>query len=196
MKAKYIRVSTTEQNAERQQEKGYKTFIDICSGSVSFSDRKAAKRLLKAVQEGVVNEVRVHSIDRLGRNTLDILNTIQDFTQKGVAIVSKKEGLTTIIDGKENPTAKLIISIMATLAEFELEQIRERQLEGIMKAKERGVYKNHGGSKALTTEQFLAKPKNAACARELKKGESLRRAAKLAAVSLATAQKVSKLLKK
>ena len=77
--------------------------------------------------------MHVHSIDRLGRNTLDIMQTIQDFTSKGINVVSTKEGLQTLINGKENPIAKMMIGILGTLAEFELARGKERQAEGIAK---------------------------------------------------------------
>jgi DNA invertase Pin-like site-specific DNA recombinase len=145
-------------------------------------------------KEGKIDTLLVHSIDRLGRNTLDILQTIQEFTNLGVNVKSEKEGLETLIEGKENPIAKLMINIMATLSEFERERILERQAEGIQRAKERGVYKTNGGNKQpLSIEAFLNKEKNAKCLKELRRGESLRRAASLADVSLGTAQKVSRL---
>lgn len=194
MKAKYIRVSTTEQNTHRQEEKGIKQYIDKCSGSIPFKERPSAKKLLTAIDKGHIDEVQVKSIDRLGRNTLDILTTIKDLTDKNIAVVSQKEGLTTIIDGKVNPVANLIISIMATLSEFELEQIRERQREGIERAKQRGVYASNGGSKPLSKEKFLKKAKNALCAKHLNNGESIRRAAKLSGVSNATSQKVKRMM--
>ena len=190
---KYARVSTTDQNPERQ---GNCDFLDKCSGSIPFDERPEAKKLLQWVAVGRVKEVRVHSIDRLGRNTLDILQTIKHFTAMGVNVVSEKEGLKTLLpDGKENPVAKMIIGILGTLSEFELERIRERQREGIAKAKARGSYKTNGGYKPkLTKEQFLNKKGNANCANYLRQGYSLRKAARLAEVSLGTAQKVSKMI--
>lgn len=194
MKVQYIRVSTTEQNTDRQQSEGFKTFTDKISGSVPFAQRPQAKRLLEDLKKGHIAEVHVHSIDRLGRNTMDILQTINLLTSTGVNVVSKKEGLSTLVDGKESPTAKMVLSIMATLSEFELSTIKERQLEGIQRAKERGVYKKNGGSRSLTIEEFLSKPKNALCAKELKSGESVRRSAKLAGLSHTTAMKIKKLV--
>jgi len=194
MKVKYIRVSTSEQNTERQHDEGFRTFSDKISGSVPFSQRPQAKRLLEQLKQGYITEVHVHSIDRLGRNTMDILNTINLLTSLGVNVISKKEGLSTLVDGKESPTAKMVLSIMATLAEFELSTIKERQLEGIQRAKERGVYKKNGGSRSLTPTEFLNKPKNALCARELRSGESVRRSAKLSGVSHTTAMKIKKLI--
>ena len=196
MKAKvqYIRTSTTEQNPERQVEEGIPSYIDSVSGSIPFSERPQASKLLDLVKEGEISEIVVHSIDRLGRNTLDILQTIQELTSYGVNVVSRKEGLSTMIEGKENPVAKMIVSIMATLAEFELERIRERQREGIQKAKVRGAYASNGGRKDETVEEFFNKKKNRACRRYLEQGYSLRASAKLAGVSPTTAQKIVKLM--
>ena len=190
---KYIRVSTPEQNTSRQED-GLIPIVDICSGSVPFEDREAGQELMKRTQLGYVKSISVHSIDRLGRNTLDILTTIKWFTKQQVNIISQKEGLQTLLeDGTENPTAKLMVGILGTLAEFELSRIKERQAEGIKKAKERGVYKTNGGNRKKETKtKFLSKRKNALCLKELQRGHSVRRAALLSGVSLMTAHKVKK----
>ena len=190
---KYIRVSTLEQKTDRQEVNGVKMFIDKCSGSIPFVDRLHAQRLMNQAKSGLIDVVEVHSIDRLGRNTIDILNTIQSFTELGVCVVSTKEGLQTLIDGKENPTAKLIINILATLSEFELNMIKERQREGIAKAKARGVYIDNGGNKPKESiSVFLNKAKNKACLRELRGGNSIRRSARISGVSTTTAQKIKR----
>lgn len=197
---KYIRVSTKDQSVARQTIKNTPDgntvleVVDKCSGTIPFNKRDNAPKVLKMANEGKIDKLLVRSIDRLGRNTLDILQTIQEFTKLGVNVKSEKEGLETLINGKENPIAKLMINIMATLSEFERERILERQAEGIQKAKERGAYKANGGNRVpLTLQAFFNKEKNARCLKELKRGESLRRAAALAGVSLGTAQKVSRL---
>ena len=190
---KYIRVSTPEQNTSRQED-GLIPIVDICSGSIPFEDREAGQELMKRTQLGYVKSISVQSIDRLGRNTLDILTTIKWFTRQQVNIISQKEGLQTLLeDGTENPTAKLMVGILGTLAEFELSRIRERQAEGIKKAKARGVYKTNGGNRKKETKtKFLSKSKNALCLKELQRGNSVRRAALLSGVSLMTAHKVKK----
>lgn len=193
MKVTYIRVSTIDQNAARQ-ETNLKSYIDTCSGSIAFGERPEAKKLLRDIDN--ITELHVHSIDRLGRNTLDIMQTIQFFTTKAINVVSLKEGLSTIVDSKENPIAKMMIGILGTLAEFELTRIKERQLEGIAKAKARGAYKTNGGHKPKETiEQFLNKSKNKKCYNYMKQGNSLRASAKLSEVSLGTATKISKLMR-
>jgi DNA invertase Pin-like site-specific DNA recombinase len=192
MKAKYIRVSTTEQNTDRQNNSfNGLTYIDKVSGSIAFKDRKEAKKLLA---NDKVTEVYVHSIDRLGRNTLDIMQTIQYFTSKGINVVSEKEGLSTIVNGKENPIAKMMIGILGTLAEFELNRSKERQAEGIANAKKKGVYIGRKVGSAESTEQFLSKKSTQAIMRYLKANESIRRTAKLSGTSVGKVQKVKKLL--
>ena len=194
MKAiKYVRVSSLSQNTERQEQTDNLTVIDKCSGSISFKERKGGVKVFKMATNGDIDTLNVHSIDRLGRNTLDIMQTIQELTSLGVNVVSEKEGLSTLINGKENPVSKLIINILATLSEFELNRIKERQAEGIAEAKKRGVYKTNGGNKSKESiEQFINKSANAKCFKQLKKKNSLRNSAKLSGISLGTAQKISK----
>jgi DNA invertase Pin-like site-specific DNA recombinase len=199
MKAHYIRVSTIEQNSNRQKENiimGATIYEDKISGSIKFEDRPKGKELIEAVNSGLVNEVFCHSIDRLGRDTLDILQTIQYMTAKGVNVVSQKEGLQTIIEGKENMTAKLMIGILSTMAEFELSRSKERQSEGIAISKANGVYKANGRVKGSTesNEKFMNKPITKKILRYLKEGNSLRRTAKLAECSLGTVQKVKNIV--
>ena len=212
---KYIRVSTAEQNVDRQRESGVKSYIDKCSGSIPFVQRKAARELLVEVTKQTqslderrkieknpeaiplhkhITTIKVESISRLGRNTLDILETVNSFTELGVCIEAKKEGIQTIIDGKENPTAKMVLSILATLAEYERELILERQREGIIAAKKRGVYEN-GGRPKMTDAEFITKPSSVKVLKLLlgnsdRQPFSQRESARLAGVSLGTVQKV------
>lgn len=192
-KVHYIRVSTQEQNTSRQKEVvfGATVFEEKESGLIEFSKRTKGAQIIAMASANELEELHVHSIDRLGRNTLDILNTIQFLTSKGVNVISKKEGLSTMVDGKENPIAKLMIGILATLSEFEINRMKERQREGIAKAKERGTYKTNGGHKQReSAEQFLNKKSSKKVLKYLAQGNSLRATAKLAEVALGTVQKV------
>lgn len=192
MQAKYIRVSTIEQNTDRQTDFNGLTFIDKCSGSIPFSERSEAKKLLSNKD---ITEVHVHSIDRLGRNTLNILQTIQGFTNNGINVVSEKEGFQTIVNGKENPIAKMMIGILGTLAEFELNRNKERQAEGIEKAKAKGNYigRKTGSSEDLNT--FINKASTQAILKHLRNKESINRTALLSKTSAGTVKKVKKLIK-
>ena len=192
MKAKYIRVSTTEQNTDRQTDFDGLVYIDKCSGSTSFKDREFAGKLLANKD---ITEVHVHSIDRLGRNTLDIMQTIQNFTSAGINVISEKEGLQTLIDGKENPIAKMLVGILGTLAEFELNRIKERQAEGIAKAKAKGNYLGRSVGSSEDIGKFLAKKKIQSILKNIKNKESIKRTALLSKSSEGTVKKVKKMIK-
>jgi DNA invertase Pin-like site-specific DNA recombinase len=160
---------------------------------VPFIERSAGGRLVKDIEAGEVSEVHVHSIDRLGRNTLDIMQTIQYMTSKRVNVISIKEGLNTLnADGSENMVAKMIIGILGTLSEFERERMKERQREGIDIAKERGNYKGNGrpeGSRE-SKDAFLNKAKAKKVVKYLEQKRSIRETAKLADCSIGFVQKV------
>lgn len=195
MKARYIRVSTGNQKSARQEAtatKDEKIFIDVVSGSVPFSEREEGKNLLREIEQGNINYVSVSSIDRLGRNLYDVLTTLELLKAKKVVLRVDNLGLESMAEGKENPVFKLIISVMANIAEMEREAILERQREGIALAKAKGIYKGRVKGSVESDEEFLAKYKEVI--KSLKKGNSLRDTAKICGVSLGTVQKVKKSL--
>jgi DNA invertase Pin-like site-specific DNA recombinase len=199
MKIHYVRISHATQNADVQiNEKlnDYEVFSDIVSGSIAFAERPKGAKIIELIKQGKVEEILIHDISRIGRNNLDILKTIEFFTQNNVNLISKREGLHTIIDGKPNAIATLIIGILSTLAQHERERLLERQKEGIQKAKERGTYANNGGNrKQETIEEFFAKSQTKKIVKYLKQGNSLRSASLLSSCSLGKVQKVARLLK-
>ena len=120
---------------------------------------------------------------------------IQFFTSNNVNLISRREGLSTMLEGKPNPMASLIIGIMSTLAEYELNRLRDRRNEGIARAKERGVYANHGGNRREETrEEFMAKSDTKKIIKYWNEGNSLRRTSLLSGASLGKVQKVVKML--
>jgi DNA invertase Pin-like site-specific DNA recombinase len=133
----YIRVSTFEQNIDRQLEgiKLDKVFTDKASGK--DTKRPALDDLMEFVREG--ETVVVHSMDRLVRNLDDLRQIVQRLTGWGVKIQFIKESL--IFTGEDSPMATLMLSVMGAFAEFERALIRERQRDGVALAKERGAYK-------------------------------------------------------
>lgn len=143
----YIRVSSFDQNPERQLEQVEvrKVFTDKASGK--DTERPALDELLAFVREG--DTVVVHSMDRLARNLDDLRRLVQQLTKRGVRIEFVKECLT--FTGEDSSMANLLLSVMGAFAEFERALIRERQREGIALAKQRGAYR--GRKKALSTEQ-------------------------------------------
>lgn len=133
----YIRVSTKLQNTDRQLE-GIEldiTFTDHASGK--DTKRPKLDELINYVRDGDV--VYVHSMDRLARNLDDLKKIINTITGKQAQVNFVKEGLQ--FTSSKSPMSNLMLSLMGAFAEFEHSLIKERQLEGIAKAKERGVYK-------------------------------------------------------
>jgi DNA invertase Pin-like site-specific DNA recombinase len=132
----YIRVSSFDQNPERQLETIAldRVFTDKASGK--DMQRPELDRLLAFVREG--DTVVVHSMDRLARNLDDLRRLVQTLTKRGVAVQFLKENMT--FTGDDTPMANLMLSVMGAFAEFERALIKERQCEGIALAKQRGVY--------------------------------------------------------
>jgi DNA invertase Pin-like site-specific DNA recombinase len=195
MKARYIRTSSFHQNEARQIAKQHPDeviFLDKVSGAIPFQERPKAGELLGAIQRGEVNYVSVSDISRFGRSTLDVLNTIEKFTQAGVTLRVDNLGLDSLVNGKENPTFKLIISVLANIAEMERTTLRERQMEGIAEAKKRGVYKGRLMGTVDSPEETLKRYKEVVNFLRMKK--SLRDIASRCDVSLGTVQKVKRLM--
>jgi len=199
MKINYVRISSGSQNNDIQVfnlPSDNKVFKDTISGSIAFSDRPEGAKIIELVKEGRIETIYINDISRIGRDNIDVLNMIQFFTENGVNLISRREGLSTMIEGKVNPIASLIIGILSTLAQHELERLRERQREGIARAKDRGVYSSHGGNrKEETRGEFLAKSDTKKIIKYLNEGNSLRRTALLSKASLGKVQKVVRMLK-
>jgi DNA invertase Pin-like site-specific DNA recombinase len=133
----YIRVSTFEQNTARQLDDLVldKVFTDKASGK--DTRRPELEALMQFAREG--DTIVVHSMDRLARNLDDLRQIVRTLTGRGIKIQFKKENLT--FTGDDSPMANLLLSVMGAFAEFERALIKERQLEGIAIAKQRGAYK-------------------------------------------------------
>ena len=146
----YIRVSTKEQNIDRQKEELIKQgadesrlFIDYATGK--NTDRVALQHLLQALQDG--DTLYIHELDRLGRSKRDIISVLKEIHEKGVT-VRILDIPTTLIDLSSfgdltkpimDMINNLLIEVYATLAEAELKKMQKRQKEGIEAAQKRGV---------------------------------------------------------
>ena len=130
----YRRVSTTDQNTDRQLagESFNKEFED--KASAKDVDRPALQELINYVREG--DTVVVHSIDRLARNLADLESLIQQLTNEGVTVEFRKESLS--FAGGADAMQTLMLQMMGAFAQFERSMIRERQREGIAAAKAAG----------------------------------------------------------
>ena len=150
----YIRVSSVDQKTGRQLEgiKLDEKFEDKISAK--NTKRPALMDCMKFLRKG--DKLHVHSIDRLARNLQDLLGILNTLTVRGVSVKFHKENLE--FTGENNPFQNLQLQIIGAVAEFEREMIRERQREGIEKAKAKG--KHLGRARKLSEAQ-----KNELCAR-------------------------------
>lgn len=151
MKVAYVRVSTIEQNEARQIEglSKYdieKWFTEKVSGK-NTTDRPELNNMIDFVREG--DTVYIHDFSRLARSTKDLLEIVERLTAKGVHLVSNKENIDT-----STPTGKLMLTMIGAIAEFERQNMLDRQAEGIAIAKREGKYK---GRKAIEIDSDLFK---------------------------------------
>lgn len=147
----YVRVSSLEQHEARQIEALEKHNIDKWfteKVSGKNTNRPQLKAMLDYVREG--DRLYIHSFDRLARNTKDLLELVELLQDKGVALISNKENLDT-----STPSGKLMLTMLAAIAEFERQNLLERQREGIAIAKREGKFK--GGQVKRINEELFAK---------------------------------------
>lgn len=205
MKVFYSRVSTAEQNEARQMQmngngtgsvSGFDYVLtDKVSGSVPLFDRPKGKQIRKLIDDGSLTHLEVHSIDRLGRDTLDVLSVWQELTDAGVRVVCRNPNFQNITeDGKPDMFSELLLNILSTMASFEKRMTKIRQMEGIAAAKLRHVYSGRAVNTKESKEKFLAKPKSRMIRRLLNSGYTMAEISNLCRCSFTTITKVKKLL--
>lgn len=198
MKVKYNRTSTLNQKGERyklDEDRYDLTLFDKgVSGKVLFMEREKGRVLVELIEKGEVETIVVEELSRLGRNTVDVLTTLQWLEEMGVNVVVRGMGnLQSHVDGKKNPIWNLITSVMSSLYELEREQIKERTEMG------RKMYVINGGKLGRRTgsneniQTFLQKPKVKQIQSLLEKGKSVRDICGRLEVSPTTVVKVKKM---
>lgn len=142
----YIRVSSVDQNTERQLKdiECDEVFEDKCSGKDTNRPQLAA--LKKYVRK--TDTIVVHDISRLARNIKDLLELVDWFSNKGVSIKFIKENL-HFGAGRDSAMDKLLLNLLGSVYEFERSMLKERQREGIAIAKAKGAYKGRPATKPV-----------------------------------------------
>ena len=147
MQIAYIRVSTIEQNEQRQIEAMEKYKIEkwfIEKVSAKDPNRPKLQEMLDFAREG--DTIHIHDFSRLARSTKDLLDIVEKLNQKGITLISNKENIDT-----STPTGKLMLTMIGAINEFERTNLLERQREGIAIAKRNGKYK---GRKPVSIPDF------------------------------------------
>ena len=150
MKVAYLRVSSSGQRLEVQrdavQKVGVEKIFEEKVSGTSTQGREKLKECLDFVREG--DELVITRIDRLARSVLDLQLIIKELTEKGVSLTATEQPIST-----KDATSKCFLDMLGVFAELETNLRKERQMEGIAKAKEKGVYK--GGQSRIDVEQII-----------------------------------------
>lgn len=146
--ALYHRVSTLDQNPELARaelraaaaQRGGVVALDVEeTGSGAKNNRPGLARVMEAARAGALDAVMVWKLDRFGRSTLDLLSNVQELERGGVSFVCTSQGLQVGGGATSGAMGKLILTVMAGMAEFERELIRERTTLGMAHAREKGT---------------------------------------------------------
>ena len=199
MKVFYSRVSASDgsQKPDRQlvNTKEFDLVLtDYCSGSIDLLSRPNGSQLKRLIEEGKLTHLEVHSIDRLGRSTLNVLAMYRLLTDKNIRVVSRNPSIENFDDqGKVNPISELLLNIIAALSSYERNLILERQAEGIAIRKMKGLYTGRRVNTQETSETFLNKKKSKQILEYLSLGYSQYEIKQILGCSYSTISKVKKL---
>lgn len=197
------RVSTQAQDYQRQvtelqeycDRAGWevtRVFANKVSGAKAVTERAEIVEMVEYIKSNDVKRVVCLEISRLGRNTLEALKVINYLNENGVSLYVKNYNLETLIDGKVNPVASLICTILLEIASMERLTIKERMTSGrnqyIAKCREQGIKMGRPSSYRKSDASY--KEQYGKEISLLKKGISLRNVAQLTGTSVNTLRKL------
>lgn len=199
MKIFYGRVSSVEQNTERQLQNlsGFDYVLtDKCSGVIPLFERPQGSQIRKFIDNGELNHLEIHSIDRLGRCLMSTLEVWNELTQKNIVVVCRNPNIRNIDEnGKVDKFSELMMSILSTMSSFEKSLIKERQMEGIRIRQEKGLYGGRKIGSIVSPDKFLNKPKSRKIVEYLNKGNyTYNEISRIVGCSMTTISKVQKLM--
>ena len=198
LRIKYNRVSTIQQSGDRfsaDKENYDLVLFDKVSGTVPFKDRPKAKELTELIEKGEVQEVIIEEFSRIGRNTGDVIQTLEWLEESEVNVIVRNLGLQSRPNGKKNPIWKMISSVMSSLYEMELENIKERTAMGRMVYVQKGGQLGRPNGSSESDKKFLEKPNSQEIMKLLQKRRTVREICKITNSSPKSVLKVKKLLK-
>jgi len=200
----WSRVSSQSQDNKRQvenlkqvaAEKGWtvkRVFEEKVSGTVKSTDRKVFNKIMEYTEQNGIRLVLISEISRIGRKVVDILNVVDDFHKKGIALYVQQFNMVSMESGKENPVVMLLLQMMSVGAEMENNLRKNRQAEGIAIAKIQQKY-NGRRTGAFANKEYQLQ-KYADVVDLIQKSDlSIRRIASISGRSINTVRKVKQLL--
>ena len=195
----FVRVSKREQDYQRQLEdlralaktQNLEIIAEIAekvSGTKSNQERDGIQKLLKLAQKGIIQKVLVQEVSRLGRSTVEVLKILEELTSLHVSVYVQNFGLETLKNGKRNPIAQFMFTLLAEFARMERETLRERILSGMEEARRQGKHLGRPDGSLENKETFLKKYPSVV--RNLRQGISVRKTSKICDTSINTVRKV------
>lgn len=201
----YVRVSSKRQDFQRQiselealAEQRHYQVIKVITEIGSATKRKKAERpelqqLLDLARGGTIQKILVSEISRLGRRPSETLEMIDMFSDLQVSVFARNLGMETLLDnGKRNPAAAIVFTLLSEIARQETETLGERIRSGQDEARRKNKHIGRPTGTTKSNKDFLKE--NSKVVRLLEQGKSIRETAKLADVSAFTVQKVKALL--
>ena len=197
----YSRISTDEGQTHKRQLQDLKgfdyVFCDVISGSVPLFERGKGSEIKKLMDEGKLTHLEVHSIDRLGRNTIDVLSNWKLFTENNVTVVCRNPNIRNFDDnGNPDKFSELLLSILTVMYSFERDTIKTRQREGITLKRMTNpeVYIGRRVGTSYTPEVFLQRKRSQDILNYLNKGTyTYKEISKIVGASETTISKVKKM---
>ena len=196
----FVRVSKREQDYQRQLEdlralaktQNLEIVAEIAekiSGAKSNQERDGVQELLKLAQKGIIQKVLVQEVSRLGRSTVEVLKVLEELTSLQVSVYVQNFGFETLKNGKRNPIAQFMFTLLAEFARMERETLRERILSGMEEARRQGKHLGRPDGSLENKDTFLKKYPSVV--RNLRQGISVRKTAKICDTSINTVRKVN-----
>ena len=199
-----VRVSTDKQTTDRQKtellayadSKGFsvvEVVEETVSGRASTLDRTGLKRIEELAEEGKIKKVLVHEVSRVARTNSTLHRFVEHLEEHGVSLYWHSQSIETLLaNGKRNPAASIMLSLLAEMARNEVEVLRERIKSGLAQAVRSGAVLGRRKGSTMSNEEMLSKHSD--IVRLLKQGHSIRHAGKITGKGFSTVQRVKKIL--
>jgi DNA invertase Pin-like site-specific DNA recombinase len=195
----FVRVSKREQDYQRQiedlrvvaQTQSLRIVAEISekvSGAKYNQKRDGLQELLAMARKREINKVLVQEVSRLGRSTVEVLNVLEELTKLQISVYVQNFGIETLKNGKRNPIAQFMFTLLAEFARMERETLRERILSGMDEARRKGKHLGRPDGSSEDKEAFLKKYPSVV--RNLRLSISARKTAKICDTSINTVRKV------
>jgi DNA invertase Pin-like site-specific DNA recombinase len=163
------------------------------SGRASANERTGLKRIEELAESGAIKKVLVHEVSRVARTNSTLHRFVENLEAHSCSLYWHSQSIETLLpNGKRNPAASIMLSLLAEMARNEVEVLRERINSGLAEARRKGVVLGRRKGTTMSSDSILNR--HADIVRLLKQGQSVRHAGKISGKGFSTVQRVKKIL--